>query len=387
MKIIDVKASYIEIPFPKPFSIGLKPEIVREKAGFTLVKVFTDDGITGIGTQQDTAMGSQYPEITRYINGPVKSFLLSEVIDPFFIEKFSRSYRSRAFGTEVAPRPWSVEMALWDIVGKAARQPVFKLLGAYQDKVKAYASVLEPYPLFSPEEWADFTQGLCDEGFKAVKLHIGWQWSDYHKVLEVVKAIRKKLGFKLEIMIDAVQAWSAVPKYDLRTAIKYARGLEEFDVSFLEEPLPHFNNLDLSAALCATVDIPIAGGGAVSGMHSYHMILEKKALDIIQPDVQYAGGILEVKRIATLAEAYGKVCIPHYFGCGIGLAATLQLIGSTNMPYIEFPYHPPFYTVEYRDTIINEPIRIDKEGYVKIPDKPGLGIELNEKAAKKYQVL
>jgi D-galactarolactone cycloisomerase len=161
--------------------------------------------------------------------------------------------------------------------------------------------------------------------------------------------------------------------------LAYARGLEKYEVLWLEEPLPHFNNLDLGAKLCHAVDIPIAGGGALFGYHTYKTVMEKNALDIVQPDVMHAGGILEVRRIAFLAESYGKLCVPHFWGTGVGLAATLQVIGSTNIPWVEYCYHPPAFDYCSRDAMLTEPIKIDKDGYVEIPKKPGLGVELNDK--------
>lgn len=385
MKIVDVKVSQIEIPFPEPLKIAMSVA-ARKSSAFTLVRVFTDEGIVGIGAQQNAALGSQVPGWSKYIEGSVKTFLLNEVVEPHYIEKFAAHYRSGAFGTNVAPRPCCVEMALWDIVGKAARQPVFKLLGAQKNRVKAYASVLEPYPLMGPGEWVDFVAAVCEQGFKAIKLHIGNLWPDPADVLAVIRAIRDVFGPSLALMVDAGQAWAANPLYDFRTALKYARGLEEYDVEFFEEPLPHFNNPALSARLCQAVDIEIAGGGAMFGLHSYRTVLQTGALDIVQPDVQYAGGISEVKKIALLAETFGRKCMPHYFGNGIGLAATLQVLGSVDAPYVEFPYHPPSWTVEHRDAVLGEPIRVDKDGYVSIPDKPGLGVELDEDAVKMYTV-
>jgi L-alanine-DL-glutamate epimerase-like enolase superfamily enzyme len=260
------------------------------------------------------------------------------------------------------------------------------MLGAYQDKVKAYASVLEPYPLWNRERWTKFTQEILNEGFKGIKLHIGWLWPDPQQIIDVVKAIRETLGYDFDIMIDAMQAWRPNPLYDLNVAIKYARGLERYNCAWLEEPLPHFNNPELSAQLCSAVDIPIAGGGAMFGMHTYKTVLEKGALDIVQPDVMHAGGLSEVRRIAIMSEFLGKRCIPHYWGVGIGLAATLQVIGSTNIPWLEYPYHPPSLTIEVRDCMLKNPIRIDKDGYVEVPKKPGLGIELNEEIIEKYTI-
>jgi L-alanine-DL-glutamate epimerase-like enolase superfamily enzyme len=277
-------------------------------------------------------------------------------------------------------------MALWDAIGKKANLPVYKLLGSFQDRVKAYASVLEEYPLWKAEKWVKFVERLFSEGFKAAKLHIGWMWPDVNDVLNVVRLIRKTVGYDLDLMVDAMQAWVPQPLYDLQATLKYARGLEKYEVLWLEEPLPHFNNLDLSAELCDSVDIPIAGGGAMFGFHTYKTVLEKNALDIVQPDVMHAGGISEVRRIAFLAETYGKLCIPHFWGPGIALAATLQVIGSTNIPWVEYCYHPPAFGFEVRDAMLREPITIDKNGYVEVPKKPGIGIELNEEFIEKHTV-
>lgn len=385
MKIKDVKALYVEIPLPEP---GLRKafslKTVQKEVGFILVKLFTDEGITGIGAQNIT-FGSWSVYYAKYIEDVLKPFLLGEVVEPFYIEKFARNLRFSA-PSSISPRPCCVEMAMWDIVGKKANLPIYKLLGAYQDKVLAYASVSELYPLWTAQRWSEFVESLLKEGFKGVKLHIGWLWKDPQKVIDVVKAIRENVGYDVEIMIDAMQAWLAEPNYTYESALRYARGLEKYNCYWLEEPLPHLKNPDLSAKLCNAVDIPIAGGGAVFGLHAFTHLLEKGALDIVQPDVQAAGGILEVKKIVQLAEAYGRRCILHFMGIGIALAATLQVLGSTNINWIEYPYHPPLWTAEVRDSMLKEPIKIDKDGYVKIPEGPGLGIELDEEIISKYTV-
>jgi len=147
--------------------------------------------------------------------------------------------------------------------------------------------------------------------------------------------------------------------------------------------LPHFNNPDLCAQLCKATTTPIAGGGGMFGIHTYKTVLEKGALDIVEPAVMHTG-LSEVRRIALLAELYGRECIPQFNGVGIGMAATLQVIGSTNIPWLEYPYHPPALTPEARDCMLSEPLKIDKNGFIKVPIKPGLGIELDEEIVEKY---
>lgn len=385
MKIKDVKASYVEIPLPDPgIRRAMHFKTVSKKVNFILTKLVTDEDIVGIGAQS-VSLGNWSIYYIKYIEEVLKPFLLDEIVEPYYIEKFARHFRFSA-PSSMSPRPCCLEMAMWDAVGKKAGLPVYKLLGAYQDRVLAYASVSELYPLWGPQDWSRFIESLAKEGFKGVKLHIGWLWKDPQKVIEVIKAIRENVGYGLKIMVDAMQAWLPEPNYTFESALKYARGLERYECLWLEEPLPYLINPDLSAKLCNAVDIPIAGGGSVFGLPAFKSLLEKSALDIVQPDVQFAGGISEVKKIAELAETYGKKCVPHFNGIGIPLAATLQVLGSTNIPWVEYPYHPPVWTAEVRDSMLKEPINIDKDGYVKIPSGPGLGVELDEKIVSKYSV-
>ena len=372
MKIVDMKCHLIEIPFSTEF---MPAHMTKPMNSFQeyLVEIFTDEGITGIGV----CFYFQFlPNWETYIETSVKRFLLEEIVDPCCIDKFVTNFRVKPPNSGISPRPVFVEMALWDIIGKKANLPIYKLLGGNKNKIKAYVSVLEEYPLFTVKQWVKFVKDIYNEGFKAVKLHIGARWDDPQNILDVVKAIRDELGNKIEIMVDVIQAWVPNP-YDFPTALKLARGLEKYDVLWLEEPLPHCNNLELSARLSQSVDIEIAGGGGMFGWPAFKNVLEKGALDIVQPDVQYAGGISEIRKIAFLAEIYGKRCIPHFFGSGIGLAASLHICSLINSPYIEYPYHPPYITPEIRDVMLEEPINIDEKGCVNVPEEPGLGIKLN----------
>jgi D-galactarolactone cycloisomerase len=382
MKITDVKTTFVEIPFDKGgFATTAAPDIIKKSDTFTLIEVFTDEDIIGIGVQD-----VHFPEWGKYIERLIKPILVEKIVEPTYVEKFAAYIREQPMGRSLSPMPCGVEIALWDAIGKKAGMPIYKMLGAYQDKVKAYVSVLEEYPPWNPKKWAEYTESIIKKGYKAIKLHIGKIWPDPQQIIEVVKTIRDFCGYDFDLMVDAMHAWEARPIYDLYAAIRCARGLEKYAVAWLEEPLPHLFNTDLCAQLCEAVDIPISGGGAMNGWYNFKTLLEKKALDIVQPDVQHVGGISEMKRIALLAEAYGRVFEPHMWGVGIALAATLQVIGGTQSHWLEYCYHPPYWTVEQRDCMLTEPLRIDKDGMVKIPDSPGLGVELNHEIIDKYTV-
>ena len=349
MKITDVKAFYIEVPFNEP---GLEsitaPGVVHKSWGFTAVKVFTDEGIVGYGGQ-NTRFGKWGPHWTEYINLVVGPQLVEREFDPFLVGKYSEEIVSQP-PSFISPRPACVEMAMWDIIGKAAGQPLYRLFGAKKNKVKAYASSFPQYPRWGPKEWANWAETCRKEGFQAIK--VKQNHPDIEKDIENIEGIRSAVGNDMDIMVDTWQAWQPSP-YDLQKAIKLARRYEEYNVYWMEEAVPHLLNPNVSAALAAAVDIPIAGGGQILGLHTFKFLIENDVVDIIQPDVEHAGGMLEVRNICTMAESHGKWCFPHTFGPGITLAANLQIIGATNTPYVEVPFFPPAITHETRDSILS----------------------------------
>jgi len=388
MKIVNFESRIVTMPLNKPFrnADAEMGSVERKNFSFVFSKVSTDEGINGYGAQMlyNPDMSAGW---TRYANKVLKPLLINKIKDPFYVNSFIKSFIEQAPGIATIPLPCSVEIALWDIIGKKANLPLYKIFGATKNKVKAYASVLEPYPLLTPKEWGEFIKEVCSVGFKAVKLHIASQWggSEWKKIVEAVEGVREAVGKEIEIMIDATKGWGSSFEFSLNDAIKLADALEELDVIFLEEPLQHLYNPDLCAQLCKDVNIAIAGGGAACRWQSYKNILEKGALDIIQPDPMFAGGLAEVRRIAFLAKSYGKTCIPHFWGPGLALAAALQLSGSIDSSYIEFNYHPPSWIPEARDAMLSNPIYVEKDGYVKVPEGPGLGVEVNEEIIEKMK--
>lgn len=378
MKITDVKTSFLQIPLP---GAGVKASYLTPWAGqatrtspYTIVKIFTDEGITGIGGQ----VPGYGIELKTMIDEVVKSFLLNEVVDPFFIGKLSgmiRWWRHR-----IGPRACCVEVALWDIVGKAANQPIHKLFGACQEKVKVYASTIEVKP---PDERARDAVRWAENGFQSIKLKFNNPVPE--KDLEIVRAVKDAVGDDMEIICDAFQAWRTTPPFwSRRTAMEMAKKLEKMEVAWLEEPLARYD-LDGLSALASAVDIPIAGGEIEFGLGRFKDFVEKGCYDIVQPCVTWAGGFQEVRKIATVAEAANKRCIPCCWGVGLTLPADLQLIGSIACDRVEFGYDPPAYTPEFRDSILKETL-LPRDGYIEIPKGPGLGVELNEEMVAKFSV-
>jgi L-alanine-DL-glutamate epimerase-like enolase superfamily enzyme len=374
MRITDLKASMIEIPYKEPGLFLLGSEIPEKSMKFVLVEMFTDEGIEGIGVQKDSS-GTSLP-LVRNI---VRDFLVKNKISPLNTELISEFLgKIQVHGGQVS----AVEIAAWDIVGKLANQPIGKLLGGYRDKMKVYVSTVELKP---PQKRVEEVQQYIDQGFEAIKVkahHV-----DPQKDLEVVRAIRKAVGNKMEIMVDAFQAQktqsSIPPPWTRRTALKVAKCLEEYDVLWLEEPLPRYDTEGLTA-LCNAVDITIAGGESEYGIYTYKELLEKRAYDIVQCDVTLSGGFLETKKIAAMAQAFGKWCIPHAWGVGPRIIPNLHLCCAIpNCPYFEYSLEPPALDIDIRDMVMKQPLYAEN-GYVSLPSSPGLGIELNRKLIAKY---
>jgi L-alanine-DL-glutamate epimerase-like enolase superfamily enzyme len=368
MRITDIEIRVLEYPLERPFVSTWQPmPTVHHRAH--IVFIHTDEGITGIGSGGVAARW----DVARL-------FLLGQ--DPFAIEQHVQNMRSFAF---FIGRPWPLEVALWDIIGKATGQPIYKLLGGGQERLRAYASTGE---LRSPEQRVEDAQRLRDEGFRALKLR--FHRANPRDDLRVLEAVRKAVGDSMDIMVDANYGWVIAPdrapqRWDLRTAISMARAMEELGVYWLEEPL-YCYDYDGLAELRRQVNLRIAGGELNQGFHEFNILLEKDCLDVYQPDVTFAGGFSQCRQIAAMAQARGKMVTPHTWTNGIGFAANLHFAASLGRcPYLEFPYDPPNWTPDARDFMLGETFRIDGEGYVKTPQAPGLGIELDEGKLKKYE--
>ena len=375
MKItkVEVVKNRKPIRLPKPWRAAWQepggPDMGT--TGFSFYKVHTDEGIVGIGPAPPQLSSS------------VQAALVGQ--DPAYVHRFWGTYmrgREAALGRATCG---GLEIALWDIVGKAANQPVYKLLGANNDKVMAYAAT---YQLISAEDSAKLALDFKSRGIKAIKLRLHRpRWEDD---VDVVRAVREAVGDDMHIMVDANQNNLSIG-YDYwsrRTAMKVAQELDALNVYWLEEPLPR-RDLEGLADLSAAVDMHIAGGEHCTNVYETRDTLFAEAYDIVQPDVILGNfGIGGIRMVSVLAESVGRLVAPHVCGGGNGglcAAATLQAIGTIhNCPFLEYPLDPPAMTPETQHMILKDPILIDEEGFVQIPQKPGIGVEIDEERIAEY---
>jgi L-alanine-DL-glutamate epimerase-like enolase superfamily enzyme len=330
--------------------------------GGSIVEVHTDQGMTGIGPGMDPALADA-----------VKQQLVGQ--DPFEIERHTARLRYYAAGLPYRGSA-SVDIALWDLIGKASGQPLYKLWGGGKDKVPAYASMIA---LGTPDERARMASQLGAEGWQAIKLRLHHE--TMREDLRTVEAVRKATADRMVIMVDANQAqsagnWQPGVLWTFERAVATARGLQEMNVYWLEEPLPRFA-WDRLAELNRLVEVPLAGGENNRGLHEFRMMLEQGVYDILQPESMVMEGITTLRKIGTLAEAWGKRVVPHHGGGDLGTVAHLHLVAAwPHAPYFELLHDPPVGSYRHRFAIFTEPPTVDRQGWLPVPQGPGLGVSV-----------
>jgi L-alanine-DL-glutamate epimerase-like enolase superfamily enzyme len=268
-----------------------------------------------------------------------------------------------------------IDMAIWDAIGKKLGLPVSKLLGGtFRTKVQAYCSVLAP-------EDKDTLAALVDrhmaKGYRGMKIGWGALGKTFEQDKRIVRDARRLLGDDKYLMIDIGMVWK-----DVKGAINTAHAFEDYNVHFLEEPFGP-ENRDAYAAIARSTSIHISGGEELSSMREYRDFIDAKCVDIIQPDLSRCGGITIARKLADYASMSNVVVIPHAFKTHILMAATLQYIAALpDAWYLEFCEQD----TELRQNITATQFKVDHEGFVEIPQKPGLGVELDMDKINYYRV-
>ena len=366
MKITAIRLDRMRLPLDPPFPAAWDP-VPRARFDATLVRVETDEGVTGYGSG-DTMDGF-------------------EVFGDLFIGRDPLQVARHAAVIETlgfhAGRYWPLEAALWDIVGQVAGLPVSVLFGGASRSVPAYASFGE---LKSPGERAEAALAAQAAGFRAVKIRIARE--DVSAGLAAVRATRQAVGDGLDIMVDLNQGWrmpgDVSAALDLAAVRRLAGELAELGVLWLEEPLPA-RDLDGMRTLREQAGIRVAGGEMARTLPELLDALAAGALDVVQPDAVLAVGMIGARTVAELARARHRWFTPHTWTNGLGLLANLHVTaGVGGGPYLEFPYDPPGWTEQRRDFFLAEPLRVDSGGCLTVPARPGLGAQIDEAAVVRW---
>ncbi|QNI33542.1 L-rhamnonate dehydratase [Alloacidobacterium dinghuense] len=389
MKITEVRTRVVEwrgqtVP-PQPHFCTNPMDLLQLPAdsmagfrfhGWLIVEIFTDSGHVGIGN------AALAPRITKQvIDTYLKPVLIGK--DPFDTEfLWQHMYRlTMAFGRKgigmVAIS--AIDIAIWDLLGKAINQPVFRLLGGRtKQKVPVYASRLYSQPL---DDLAKEAQQYKDRGYKAMKLRFGWGPTDgaagMQRNVELLRTVREVIGYEIDLMADAYMGWT------LDYAQRMLPLIEPFQLRWLEEPVIP-DDIGGYAVLKVQNRVPIAGGEHEFTIYGFRQMLEAKALDYIQFDTNRVGGISQARKIAALAEAYSVPVIPH-----AGQMHNYHIVmASLNSPMAE--YFPPV-DVEIGNELFwyifdGEPKA--KDGYIDLNDDlPGLGLMISEESLKRFEII
>src|SRR4029077_18112843 len=386
MKIVDIRTIPLSYRCEPPY--GSAGGMLARR-GSLLVEIETDDRVIGIG-EAGVGGGATASVIEKVL----RPMLIGE--DALLIEGLWQKMfaRTRQFGRRgiVMNAISGIDIALWDIAGKVARLPLYRLLGGCRDRVEAYASGGFYQEGKGVDELAGEAEGYRTRGFKGMKIKIGRNPStqthlpllvEHADLCEVepeediarVAAVRKALGPHAKLMVDVNCAWSPA------MAIRMSRALEPYDLYWIEEPVAT-DDIDGSARVAAALATPIAGYETEIGLYGFRGLITRGAVDIVQPDIAWVGGFSECRRIAALAQAHHLTVAPHAFASAVTLAASLHFIASIpNGLVLEFDQNPN----GLRDELLKEPIRIEPDGMISLPERPGLGIELDRGAIERYR--
>jgi len=375
----------------------VKVAIVRGNFEWVLVKVLTDqDELTGIG-EAFTGPGVKELILAEAEHGVkedrgiwgLKHFLIGE--DPTNVERLARKVYtglSGIIGTagSIIQVISGVETALWDIAGKALGAPVYKLLGGkYREKIRVYADC-HAGESEDPDSWAQRAREVKEKGFTAMKFDVdkpSHREVSYNRCLKSseiktmagqVEAVRQAIGDDVDLAIDC--HW----KYNINDAIRLANALEPYNLLWLEDPVPP-ENVDAMKKVTASTNTPICTGENLYTRHGFRRLIENQGVDIVSPDISKAGGLSESKKIADMADLYYMAVAPHNITSPIGTVAACHMCASIPN-FLALEYHA--IDIPWWGKLIKQEQSLISEGYIEVPEKPGIGVELDEEEVVKH---
>ncbi len=353
MKIASLEARSYRCPLDPPFLAAWDPN-PRHFFSETVVIVETDEGVSGY------CGGASVPDVD----------LLASLLVGVAAEETDRVLAVCETVDFHGGRNWTVEVAVWDALARAAGVPLWQYLGGDADRYPVYQSTGE---LIGPEQRIERLLAAKDLGVGAAKIRLGREWQQDMKVVE---AARFALGDQFALMVDANQGWrmpgDLTPRWDLAIARECLSICDDLDVFWLEEPLDpaHLEGYD---QLRSSASTPVAAGEMLRSLDATRRLTE--VVDVIQTDVVLAGGVGGCRQVARWAEEKSISWSPHTWTTGFGLIANLQVaLAFSNAPYLEYPFDPPAWTSERRDFMLPQPISLDAEGNLVAPLGSGLGV-------------
>jgi D-galactarolactone cycloisomerase len=370
MKIKEVRT--IPLLGTTPIS-GWEHETRPEDNLHTLVEIETQDGLVGVGSCYTSAA-----LVNASLEVLAPALIGESAIEP---ERVSEKLHQMTFwqgrGGAITHAISGIDIALWDLLGKASGQPVARLLGGYyRQRIMPYASVIFGWP---PEAFSEMLQGLVERGFRAIKMG----WGSFGLISRerdemLVSTARNAVGDDIHLMVDAGASGQFWPN-DYKWAMETAAMLYEYGIAWFEEPLRP-DDIEGFVTLREHSPVPIASCEVFTRRQSFLPWIERRAVDIVQPDCTKVGGLSEARRIAWMAYDHGVTMVSHGWNTVVGLYADLALAAAMpDAKYVEYITPSP-----YLDDLTVESPSLDADGCLAIPTAPGLGIELDPDKVAKY---
>jgi len=363
MKITDVAITAVDLGDLKiPFWNSI---IKTTKTRLARIELYTDDGVIGMAPCPPAAAARET------ILGPIRGKLLGE--DPFRIGHLWGKMYMGGTRKPVAKGDYiscmsAVDNALWDLNGKALNQPVWKLAGGVRTRVKAYAAGGYYAEGKGHSKLCDELASFVRDGFRAVKMKVGWAGVTLREDTERVRAVREAVGPDIELMVDANNAW------DASTAIRFGRMVEKYDPYWFEEPV-HADDFKGGARVAAALDVPVATGENEFTRWGFRDLIDAGAVEVVQADPNTCGGISEWLKIAAMASANHLSIAPH----------GNPNVGSCCVAAAENGLITENYPKSFKNVLMG-PVDFRKDGFIYMSDTPGLGIEWDETVLRKYKI-
>lgn len=371
---------------------GIKTAFMNGHGTHMFVKLLTNQGIIGYGEAMDAVRGTHGVATGTEGWDNMTQFLIGK--NPLDVNKIFEEIRRRghfagAQGGSYVAVLTGIEIALWDLAGKATDLPVYRLMGGkYRDKIRLYCDTASSSE--SPEDMAAAAVEVKNHGFTAIKFDLDWSEDpakqdafnmtasngEIDRMVKQITAVREAIGMDIDLCLDGHG------RYDLPSGLRIAEEMEQFKLMFLEEPIPA-ENLDSLREITRQSKTPICTGENQYLAHDFRKILDKQAADIVMPDLHKCGGLGEGQRIANLANLYYVPLAPHMVASPFGAMAASHCC-ATFPNFLCLEWHWISRWERWNDLIMEEPLI--KDGYITLSDKPGVGVTPNEKEIKKMAV-
>lgn len=373
-RIERIELWHVNVPLPEPFWPSWIPGYPQTHVISTVARLTTRDGLTGV------AGGASFTTERQGLGDLLGAFLIG--MDPDDLDGARKRLREASY---LGWRNWWLESAFWDFRGKLRGKPVYKLLQEHEETVRTvpvYASSGSLKPIGERRAYLDQIRRM---GFRAVKIRV--KDPARKDDASILRQIRAHVGPDFVIGVDANQGWPVSlfqpnPDWDLEYATAFGRACDEIGIDWIEEPLDMHDWAGM-AELRRRVKTPIAGGELHGGWHELQPLFEHECLDKYQPDATFCG-LTVSKRVMQECRARGLHFSPHAWSNGFNVVVNLHAFAAwEHRDFLEYPFEPPGFLPEWRDNVVPT-VRVNPDGTVDVPQEPGLGIRLDERALRRW---